>query len=257
MNSQNPRQLRSIALALAALLLAWAAPAPGETFDEADIYFELNDTDGDLGLHAKIDGDAWLRLLLASPDGKEKMRVVTSGTMSSHGLTELFFESAEPSFDELPPARVFRRFKEGVWRITGTTIEGDVLASTDTVSHVLPAPAGHITISGVPAAASCDVEPLPVVAEPVIVDWHAVTTSHPTLGKAGPITVASYQFIAEFEHPEFGDLSFTVNLPPDVTEFEVPAEFVTLSGGELKFEIVVKEALGGNQTATESCFVVH
>ena len=88
-------------------------------------------------------------------------------------------------------------------------------------------------------------------------NWDAVTTSHPTLGRSGPITVASYQFIAEFRHPVFGDLSVTVDLPPDVTEFEVPGEFVTLSGGELKFEIIVKEGLGGNQTATESCFLVH
>ncbi len=26
-------------------------------FDEARLFFELNDTDGDLGIHGKIDGD--------------------------------------------------------------------------------------------------------------------------------------------------------------------------------------------------------
>jgi hypothetical protein len=182
---------------------------------------------------------------------------VASGTLKAHGLTELFFESEEPSFDETPPERIFKRFREGQWEISARTIGGDVLESQDTLSHVLPAPPGGITVSGVPAAADCDVEPLPSVAEPVVVRWAPVTESHPDIGKTGPIEVISYQFVVEFEHPVFGDLDFTVNLPPDVTEFEVPAEFIALSDGELKFEIVVKEGFGGNQTASESCFVVN
>ena len=31
-------------------------------FDEAQLYFELNHTDGDLGFHGLIDGDAWKSL---------------------------------------------------------------------------------------------------------------------------------------------------------------------------------------------------
>lgn len=30
-------------------------------FSEAEIFFELNNTDGDLGIHSSIDGDAWKR----------------------------------------------------------------------------------------------------------------------------------------------------------------------------------------------------
>ncbi|UCD82196.1 MAG: hypothetical protein JSW26_12455, partial [Desulfobacterales bacterium] len=29
------------------------------SFDEAKLFFELNNTDGDLGIHALIDGEAW------------------------------------------------------------------------------------------------------------------------------------------------------------------------------------------------------
>lgn len=243
-----------IPLALTALLVA--APAPAATpFDEADIFFELNHTDGDLGIHAKIDGDAWTKLTLSSPDGKEKLRVVASGTLKSHGLTELFFESAEPQFDEVPPARVFSRFKEGNWVISGTTIENEELRSVDRLSHVLPAPPSGITISGVPAVENCDVVPLPSVSEPVIIRWDPVTSSHPEVGKTGPIEIVSYQFIVEFEHPVLGDLNFSVILPPDTTEFEVPAEFTALSDGELKFEILAREE-HGNQTAIESCFEI-
>ena len=31
-------------------------------FSEAQLYFELNHTDGDLGIHGLIDGDAWKSL---------------------------------------------------------------------------------------------------------------------------------------------------------------------------------------------------
>ena len=39
-----------------------------------------------------------------------------SGRLARQGLTELFFESAEPPFDELPPTGFFRRFPEGSTR---------------------------------------------------------------------------------------------------------------------------------------------
>ena len=244
-----------IPFALAALLVA-AVPASGaEPFDEGDVFLELNHTDGDLGIHARIDGDAWSKLTLESPDGKEKLRVVLSGTLKAHGLTELFFESAEPPFDEVPPGRVLGRFKEGNWVIRGTTIEGEELRSVDRLSHVLPAPPGGITLSGVPAVENCDVVPLPSVSEPVIIRWAPVTGSHPSIGKAGPIEIVSYEFVVELEHPVFGELAFNVTLPPDVTEFEVPAEMIELSDGELKFEIIAREE-HGNQTAVESCFEV-
>jgi hypothetical protein len=255
MKRQNLRS-HFLPLALGALVLA-GAPAKGATpFGEADIFFELNHTDGDLGIHARIDGEGWERLFLSSPDGKEKLRVVTSGTMKSQGLTELFFESAEPPFDELPPERFFKRFKEGQWEITARTIDGDELESKDMLSHVMPAPPEGITISGEPAAEDCDASPLPSVGEPIVIRWDPVTESHPDVGKTGPIEVVAYQLVVEFEHPVFGDLNFSVILPPDTTEFEVPAEFADLSDGELKFEILVRERFG-NQTAIESCFEIE
>ncbi|MEW8382788.1 MAG: hypothetical protein AB2704_13125, partial [Candidatus Thiodiazotropha taylori] len=36
-------------------------------FDEAELFFELNDTDGDLGIHGKVDGDEWKRLVIEDP----------------------------------------------------------------------------------------------------------------------------------------------------------------------------------------------
>ena len=65
--------------------------------------------------------------------------------------------------------------------------------------------------------------------------------------------MVKYQFIIEREDPTL--LVFTVDLPPEVTEFEIPEGFTELAD-EFKFEIVVRSATG-NQTATESCFEIE
>ena len=236
----------------AALTLAPAAFA-AEPFGEADIFFELNDTDGDLGIHALLDGDAWRRLTISSPDGKEKLRVVLSGTLNKHGLTELFFESAEPEFDELPIKKFFNRFKEGMWRFAGETIEGDELESEDLLSQVMPAPADGITLNGAPGVEDCDVAPLPVVTPPLTIAWDPVTSSHPDIGKEGPIEVVHYEFVIELDSDDSKVIS--MKLPPEVTSVEIPAWFLALDE-VFKYEIITREE-AGNQTAVESCFEVH
>jgi hypothetical protein len=241
-------------LAAAALLLAAAATpsqAQGETpFDEADIFFELNDTDGDLGIHALIDGEPWTRLEIDDPNDNQMLNVSLSGRLARQGLTELFFESAEPPFDELPPEQFFRRFPQGRYEIEGLTLDGTELESTDRLSHVMPAPPENVELSGTAAAEDCDAVPLPTVAEPVLITWDAVTESHPDLGKSGAIHVDRNQVVIEKE-----GLVLSVDLPPEVTEFEVPPA-LTESGEEVKFEILVRET-SGNQTAVESCFIVE
>lgn len=222
-------------------------------FDEAHLFFELNHTDGDLGIHALVDGDAWKRLTIEDPNNVRMLDVVVRGRLRRQGLTEIFFESAEPSFDELAPEKFFRRFPEGTYHIEGVTLEGAELENEVQLSHVMPAPAGNIQLSGVDAAENCDIDPLPSVSAPVIIDWAPVTQSHPDLGKSGAVMIEHYQLVLEREEPSL--LVFSVDLPPDVTQFEFPADFLAL-GDEFKFEIITR-ATNGNQTAVESCFEVE
>jgi hypothetical protein len=175
------------------------------------------------------------------------------GRLRAQGLTELFFESAEPPFDELSPAAFFERFPEGEYEVGGRTLEGEHLESTLPVSHVIPAPAGGVQVSGVDAAESCDDDPIPSVAVPVVIDWEPVTASHPEIGESGAVEVVKYQVVVEREEPEL--LVLSVDLPPGVTSFEVPADFTEL-GEAFKFEILVRAATG-NQTAIESCYVLQ
>jgi hypothetical protein len=42
-------------------------------------FFELNDTDGDLGIHGKIDGDEWRRLKIEDPHERKMLDVKVKG----------------------------------------------------------------------------------------------------------------------------------------------------------------------------------
>jgi hypothetical protein len=185
-------------LVTVALLVSAATLVPDvraqrpQRFSEAELFFELNDTDGDLGIHASIDGEPWTDLEIEGPGDRTLLDIFSRGQLRTQGMTQLFFESAEPSFDELNPADFFRRFPEGLYEIEGRSQAGGTIESTAVLSHVLAAPPENILVSGAPAAETCDTEPLPMVSAPVIIDWEPVTRSHPEIGKAGSIKVSRY-----------------------------------------------------------------
>jgi hypothetical protein len=215
-------------------------------FAEAELFVELNHTDSDLGLHASIDGQTWTNLAIEGPGERRLLNLVSLGRLRAQGLTQLAFESAEPTFEELDPAAFFRRFPEGRYEIEGTTPDGQEIESTAVLSHVLAAPVSNVTVSGVAAAENCDAV-LPVVGAPVVIRWDPVTSSHPEVGKAGPVWIRRYQLFVERE-----GVKLSVDLPPTVTEFEVPAGITDL-GAEFKFEIIARTTTNNN-TAVESCF---
>jgi hypothetical protein len=222
-------------------------------FADAELYFELNNTDGDLGIHSLIDGEPWKRLRIEDPRERLMLDIRVQGRLRRQGLTELFFESAEPSFDELAPEKFFRRFPEGEYEIEGITLEGEELESIAELTHLLPAPPNNVKVNDSLAAVNCDADSLPMVSAPVTISWDPVIQSHPDLGRTSEsIEVDQYQVVVE---EEVSGAVLSVDLPPTVTELEIPAGFIAL-GDEFKFEILVREE-SGNQTAVESCFEVE
>jgi hypothetical protein len=249
--NQLPAALPAALAALALLAATPAALAQANDdedeleipFDEAELFFELNDTDGDLGIHAVIDGEDWRSLFIEGPNEKLMLAVRARGMLRKQGLTELLFESAEPGFDDLAPEEFFERFPEGTYEIEALTLEGEELESEIEISHVMPAPP-EITN---PPTASCD-DPV-VVVPPVTLEWEEVVGSHPDIGTPGqPVEVERYEVALERE-----DLELFVELTDDITSFEVPPLFLT--PGETKFEVLVK-AENGNRTAVEYCFEI-
>ena len=79
-----------------------------EPFDEARLFFELNDTDGDLGIHGKIDGDEWKFLEIEDPRDRRMLLILVRGRLKRQGLTELFSESASCTSVRTTVATVYR-----------------------------------------------------------------------------------------------------------------------------------------------------
>jgi hypothetical protein len=265
---------RLLAIAVAAAMTATAAQVSlgqdnGDDddeeeleFEEAGLFFELNDTDGDLGLQGFVDGEAWKSLEIEGPEGRNEevlMSIWLRNALRRQGLTEFAFESEEPGFDELTPAQFFRRFPEGVYELEGITLDGQEVAAEIRLSHVLAAAPETVTVNGMPQAPNCDSDELPEVSGPVTIDWSPVTRSHPSIGTPNvDVRVAEYQFVGEIERedrvPE--EIVFSVNLPRGVTQYTLPTEFTSLSvDGEVKYEIITK-LRNGNLTAIESCFEI-
>lgn len=226
------RQIRIFAfLAAMALILgsgnsAWAAQKV--QLEVARIFIEYNATDNDLGFHVFLDGEDWRTLKIIHPNGRTIFEVEGKGGFGGLGMTELFFEGAEPSLDEVPLEELLALFPEGKYRFVGKTAAGDDLVGTARLNHKIPA--APIIIS------PKENEPVDST-QPVVIAWQPV--ANPPHGQ-----IVGYQVIVG---------SFSVTLPATKTHVTVPPEFLDPGTG-YSFEVLAIEA-GGNQTITQTSFV--
>ena len=211
-----------------------------EQLSEAKIIFEINASAGDGGIQIFVDGEQWKRLEVFDPTGQKIFDVFGSSSIGVTGLTELFFESAEPSFADLPLDQLLLRFPQGTYRFEGVTVAGARLAGMATLSHTLPA--------GPTVVAPAEGSTLPANA-PVVINWNPVTQPYP--GTTSPITISGYQVIVERDRRK-SPVAFNVTLPPTVTRVTVPPEFIQAKR-EYKFEVLAIDK-SGNQTITEGNF---
>ncbi len=218
-------------------------------FTAADVFLELNDSDGDLGLHGSTSSTTpWVLMKVIGPTGL-LLEFTTRPELTAQGMSQVDFESAEPPFDELSPSRFFRRFPEGRYAIVGHGANGERIKSYANLSHIMAAVPGNVLLNGVPAARSCD-DPLPTLVAPVTVTWDPVTQSHPRIGKRGAVRIARYQIFVEG-----GRIKLSTDLEPTITAFDIPSA-VTDGAHEFKFEIIAQTTTGNN-TALETCFLVQ
>jgi hypothetical protein len=193
----------------------------------ARIFIEFNHTDNDLGFHVFLDGEDWRTLKIIHPNGNTIFEVEGKGGFGDLGMTELFFEGAEPSLDEVPLEVLLGLFPEGKYRFEGETAAGEDLVGMATLTHKIP---------GAPVIVSPKEGETVDSAQPVVIDWDPVPD--PQGGK-----ITGYQVIVE---------SFSITLPATKTRVTVPPEFLE-PGKEYPFEVLAIEA-GGNQTITASSF---
>lgn len=222
-------------------------------FDELEVYFELNNTDGDLGIHSIVDGEPWQRLQYEDTNGRTLIDVRLSGSMAEQGLTEFFFESSEPGFDELDPLDFLARFPDGIYDVEGQTVEGEDIEGEAILSSVLPAaPVVYIGERDNTANEGCEEDttldpPASLNTDGSLpVRWDPVTTHHQDLGSAGEIRIEVYQLVLEGT-----DSELSIQLDADITAFLLPASLVE-SGDNVKIEVIARDATH-NQVATEAC----
>jgi hypothetical protein len=108
-------------------------------FDDVEFFIEVNSTDGDAGVQLFLDGEQWRNLMMFNPDGDKLLDVGAQESLNTQGLTEFFFESAEPSFEEVSLEEFLARFPEGEYTFIGETIDGDTLEGSSTGDYILHA----------------------------------------------------------------------------------------------------------------------
>ncbi len=116
------RHLRLLHIVLiGAVALGLGTPGWAQEFEEARIFIEYNETDNDLGFHVFLDGEDWETLKIVRPGGMTIFEIDATGGAPDRGyaglgLTELFFEGAEPTLDPGTLEDLLERFPEGITR---------------------------------------------------------------------------------------------------------------------------------------------
>ncbi len=219
-----------------ALIVTAAAPAHAVRLADTAIYIEINETDGDAGIHVFLDGEGWDTMRMISPNGVE-FSVLAENSIGLQGITEFFFESAEPSFDVQTLDELLALFPAGVYRFRGTTTDGLPLRGRARLTHRLPE--GPVLVFPIEGE---EVDP-----DDAVFSWQA---SPDPPGSQ----IVGYEVIVGCEEPGFVD--FAAKVGPDVTSVTVPPEVLDQDGAaECKWEVLAIEA-SGNQTLNESEFEI-
>jgi hypothetical protein len=228
-----PAILTATVAAAITLLVApptlWALKLPA-----AIIKFEINGTAGDGGVQFFLDGPQWKRCTILRPDGDHLITIETTvsqnGSPGTNGQTELFTESAEPSFVTQSLDALLALYPAGKYPFDCLTTDDKPLKSDATLTHKLPA------------------TPDPEVDEEegkVVIRWDPVVAPFQTGGES--VEVVAYQVIVE----RSDGLKFDITLPAksEGNSVTVPSEYLT-PGMPFKGEVLAIER-SGNQTIGE------
>jgi hypothetical protein len=203
--------------------------------DAATMIVEVDSTKGDAGVQFFLDGEPWRSMAVSGPNGRTLLEIDAEGRLKGWGLTELFSETNEPPFDEVPLAEFKQRFPEGRYTFVGETVEGDRLVGAARLSHDIP--------DG------------PEITSPT--DGQMVARSGVVARWSGPpeppgIDMVGYRVIVTREDPL---RVYSVDLPASGRKVPVPAAFLE-PGTEYELEIQAIEE-SGNQTFTTIFFEVE
>ena len=238
-------------------------------FDEFEPIVEINATDGDIGFHVLLDGEAWNVAKIYDSDWDRMFRGRGTDDLDEQGVTELFMESAEPLCWDDPEAEedeeivtledFVDRFEAGVYHARGRTLEGDRLRAEGLLTHNLPgAPETEVTAE----MEDGDLE--------IEIGWQAGSDlgncdfPEGLIPDPASVEVVRWEIVVEPNEDQVPEGvaigNFMVQLPGDVDEVEIPEEWLEAymdAGVTLfKYEVGAREE-SGNQTFTEDEFDIN
>jgi hypothetical protein len=220
---------------------ATPGPRAGKVIKIADarLKFEINATDHDGGLQVFLDAEQWRRMSIFDRDGQKIFTTTTNGIMAKQGGTELFMESAEPTFDELPLDQLLARWPAGRYEFRGVGLDGERLVGAARLTHDLPT--GPELVSPLEEGGQDPAD--------TVLRWKRVPPPN-----GSPII--GYQVLVV--QPETGlkalpKITLDVMMPPTANRLRVPRGFLQ-PATEYEWEVLAIEK-GGNQTLSSSSFV--
>lgn len=231
--------LSSLAAAFMSLPTAQACEGRVE-YSALRFYIEYNNTGEDVGVQLFLDGEPWKVLTASKPDGSTMLNIRTRDSLRTQGMTELFWESAEPSLAEVPLDEFLARWPEGDYEFEGETIEGECIEGVAVFTHVIPA--APVVIS----PQDGDV----IDPDDFTIEWEPVTT---TIDGSPDIEIIEYEVIVGQIDPK---RELSIHLSASVTSVKIPAEFFEQDNTLHVFEILAIEA-GHNQTITAGEFLTE
>lgn len=217
-----------VAITLVPAMLGGIESAGAQTpsqFEEASMYVEQNATDGDteIVISGKAGDEGLRRLTIQSPAAGRMTTLLASDT--SPGMREFHFETPEP-----PGEAILAFYPEGKYVLRGTSTSGEEFRTVLTLTHDLP-PAVTILHPAEDAVVPA--------GQALVIRWSAAPGIE--------------EFVLELENESADpEQALTINLPPHVTSFRVPASLMK-PGAEYQVGIhTVAES--GNIVAVESAF---
>ena len=204
--------------------------------DEAAVFIEWNSTDTDFGIQVFWDGDPWKSMKVENHDGKKVLDVKTGKNVKAQGLTEGFFESAEPPASELSMQQFFDRHPEGTYEFKGKTLDGKEIEGEAEFTHTLPSPPKNLK----PAGGD-------------IVSRNGFTVSFDEVTKdteGNDIDIEFYVVVVEKEDVDPILQTIEIILRPGTTSVDIPKQFLEAET-EYKIEVIAQEE-SGNRTITET-----
>lgn len=206
--------------------------------DDARMKFEINATDRDGGIQVFIDAEQWKTMSILDPQGNQIFSTETDGRLARFGGTELFLESGEPPFSELPLRKLLKQWPAGVYTFRGTGAHGEVFGGSARLTHRLAS--GPKLVSPVEGSS-------PQQPRDTVMRWRQVPDP------AGS-RIIGYQVLVEREThlKALPVVTLDVMMPPTASRLRVPPGFLR-PHTEYAWEVLAIERTG-NQTLSSSTF---